>query len=85
MMNQAEMFKYDMIVEEGIATANEINLVRCLVNGSWNEIFDKICYVRTGYRTYEQYIEATMEEEEEGNRQEYKSILEYLEISKNRI
>lgn len=62
-MTQEEMMKYDHMVEWGIATSEEINLVRCIATGSWNEILDQICYVRTGYRTWEQYIEAEMEEE----------------------
>lgn len=63
-MTTKEMIKYDEMVELGIATAEELNLARNLVSGSWNEILDSVCYVRTGYRTYEQFIEAEMEEEE---------------------
>ena len=58
------MIKYDQIVEYGIATAEELNLARNLVDGEWNEVLDKVCYIRTGYRTFEQYIEAEMEEDE---------------------
>lgn len=63
-MTTNEMIKYDQIVEYGIATADELNLARNLVDGEWNEVLDKVCYIRTGYRTFEQYIEAEMEEDE---------------------
>lgn len=63
-MTTNEMIKYDQIVEYGIATADELNLARNLVDGEWNEVFDRVTYIRTGYRTFEQYIEAEMEEDE---------------------
>ena len=63
-MTTNEMIKYDQIVEYGIATADELNLARNLVDGEWNEVLDRVCYIRTGYRTFEQYIEAEMEEDE---------------------
>ena len=63
-MTQNEIFKYDQMVECGIATAEELNLARNLVDGEWNEVLDRVCYIRTGYRTFEQYIEAEMEEDE---------------------
>lgn len=62
-MTTNEMIKYDQMVEFEIATAEELNLARSLVSGSWNEVLDQVCYVRTGYRTFEQYIESEMEEE----------------------
>lgn len=61
-MTTKEMIKYDEMIELGIATAEELNLVRCLCDGSWNEILDAVCYVRTGYKNYEQYLEAEVEE-----------------------
>jgi hypothetical protein len=63
-MNTNEMIKYDMMVELGIATAEEINLVRCLCDGSWNTILDNIVYAREGYRTFEEYL-AELDEDEE--------------------
>ena len=62
-MTTEEMIKYDMMVELGIATAEELNLARSLVSGSWNEVLDSVCYVRTGHKTFEQYQECEMEEE----------------------
>ena len=50
-------------IEYEIATAEELNLARNLVSGSWNEVLDAVCYVRTGYKTWEQYLECEMEEE----------------------
>lgn len=63
-MTQEEMMKYDQMVEWNIATAEELNLARNLMNGSWNEVLDAVCYVRTGYRTWESFIENEMEEED---------------------
>ena len=62
-MTTAEMIKYDQMVEYGIATVDELNLARNLMSGNWNEVLDAVCYVRTGYRTFEQYLECEMEEE----------------------
>ena len=62
-MTTNEMIKYDQMVEYGIATVDELNLARNLMSGNWNEVLDTVCYVRTGYRTFEQYLECEMEEE----------------------
>lgn len=62
-MTQNEMMKYDQMVELEIATAEELNLARNLVSGSWNEVLDAVCYIRTGFRTFESFIENEMEEE----------------------
>ena len=61
MMTPEECVFYDNIVECGIATANEINLVRRCMCGSWTDILNAVFYARTGCRTWNQYIE---EEEE---------------------
>ena len=61
-MTQKEIMLYDQIVENDIATAEEINLVRNVTDGSWEEILNKICYARTGDRDLDQYFEAEMEE-----------------------
>lgn len=62
-MTTNEMIKYDQIVEYGIATPEELNLARNMADGTWNEVLDRVCYIRTGYKTFEQYIQAEMEEE----------------------
>lgn len=62
-MNTNEMIKYDQMVEFEIATPEELNLARNLVDGPWNEVLDRVCYIRTGYRTFEQYIDELMGEE----------------------
>lgn len=64
-MNTSEMIKYDMMVNLGIATPEELNLAFHLVSGSWTDALNAVCYVRTGYRTFEQFVECEMEEEEE--------------------
>ena len=61
-MTTEEMITYDQIVEFGIATAEELNLARNLVSGSWTEVFNRVIYVRTGYRSFEQYMDAEMGE-----------------------
>lgn len=62
-MTTNEMIKYDQMVELEIATAEELNLARNLMSGEWNEVLDSVCYVRTGYKTFEQFLENEMEEE----------------------
>jgi hypothetical protein len=49
-------FYHDWLVEMGIATHEEIQLVSN-ING-WNiEMMESILYARTAYRSYEQYNE----------------------------
>ena len=62
-MNQEEILLYDQIVERGIATTDELNLVRNLMNGSWADILEAVLYARTGCRSIEQLIEEEDEEE----------------------
>jgi hypothetical protein len=61
-MTTGECIKYDCLVDMGIATAEEINLVRNCMAGSWNEVLDAILYARTGYNSIEQMTEAEDEE-----------------------
>jgi hypothetical protein len=61
-MNKMECEKYDMIVELGIATPEEINLVANVVGGRWNDILDSVVLARTGYQTFEDYLADEMEE-----------------------
>ena len=62
-MTQKEIMLYDQMVENDIATAEEINLVRNLMDGTWEHILNSICYARTGYHTLDDYFQAEMEEE----------------------
>lgn len=61
-MTKEEMMLYDYMVENEIATCDELNLARNLVSGSWLEVLNSVLYIRTGYRTLEQYLECEMEE-----------------------
>lgn len=61
-MTTNEMITYDQIVELDIATPEEINLVRCCMNGTWDEVLKSILYARTGFRTIEQWLENEEEE-----------------------
>lgn len=56
MMTQEEMFLYDYMVETEIATADELNLARCLISGSWIDVLSSVLYIRTGFRTLEQVL-----------------------------
>lgn len=63
-MTQEEMMKYDQMVEWNVATPEELNLARNLMDGNWNDVLDAVCYVRTGYRTFEAFIKEEMGEED---------------------
>ena len=57
MMTTEEMVMYDMMVELGVATSEELNLARDLVSGSWKEILTQVLDIRTGYKSIEQMLE----------------------------
>ncbi|WP_405285596.1 hypothetical protein [Methanobrevibacter sp.] len=52
-----------MIVELGIATADEINLAFNVAQTTWTELLNRVVYARTGYRTLEDYMESEDEED----------------------
>ena len=56
-MTREEEKRYDTIVEYSVATEAELDLVKCIVSGSWTEIIDDVIYARTGYRSFEQWAE----------------------------
>ena len=56
-MTREEEEKFDTIVEYSVATAEELNLVKYIVPGSWTEIIDDIIYARTGYKSFEEWAE----------------------------
>lgn len=62
-MTSKEMTVYDQMVELGIATAEEINLVKGIMGGSWTEVLNDIISYRTGYSDFDDYIEAMMDED----------------------
>ena len=66
-MNEKEMHLYDYIVESDIATANELNLARNLMNGTWEEVLNAVLYVRTGYHNLQQLIDEEEEEDEDSS------------------
>lgn len=61
-MTTDEMILYDQLVDMEIATADELNLARNLMSGSWLEVLNAVLFIRTGYRSLEQMIEAEDEE-----------------------
>ena len=62
-MTVEEMVMYDQLVDMGIAAPDELNLARNLMAGEWVEVLNAVLFVRTGYRTMAQMIEAEDEEE----------------------
>ncbi len=62
-MTNKEMEMYDYLVETGHFTSEELNLARCLCNGSWEEILNSAIFARYGLRTYEALLEEEAEEE----------------------
>lgn len=62
MMTTEEMVMYDQLVDMSIATAEELNLARNLVSGSWEDVLTSVLYIRTGYHSIEQMFEAEEEE-----------------------
>lgn len=64
-MTSKEMEMYDMMVETGLATAEELNLAKNLVDGTWEHVLNQVCRIRTGYSTFWDYIWSEDEEEEE--------------------
>lgn len=54
-MNNKEMMAYDIMVETGLATAEELNLARNLVSGSWMEVINAVVYVRTAYTDFDSW------------------------------
>lgn len=59
-MTKSELF--ERIINDGIATKSEVNLVTDIAGYSV-EILNQIIYVRTGYRDIEQYEESEIDTE----------------------
>ena len=57
MMTVEEMTMYDWMVDNGIATAEELNLAFNLTSNDWTKTIEDVLYIRTGYRTIEQFME----------------------------
>ena len=47
-MTDKELQMYDYMVEADIATAKELKLAKCLVDGTWEEVLNAVLYARTG-------------------------------------
>ena len=61
-MTQEEVMKvYNDLIEKGIASDAELNLITD-INGLNIETLNDVIYVRTGYRTYEQLMEEYYEQ-----------------------
>jgi hypothetical protein len=63
MMTTVEMVMYDQLVELGIATPDELNLAFNMTDIGWTRTLNKVLYIRTGFRTIAQMLEAEDEEE----------------------
>lgn len=64
MMNEKEVKMYDEVIELGICTTEELNLVKNAMGGTWEFVINRVVSVRTEYDTLEQYIKCELEEEE---------------------
>lgn len=64
-MTNKEFNFYDDMVELGIATSAELDLVKTLMAGSWEEILNAVLCARTGLRSYEQLINEMHEDEDD--------------------
>ena len=47
---------WDVLIEDGIATADELNLVTDLM-GYREDVLESVLYARTGYRDFPQFTE----------------------------
>lgn len=56
---------WDAIIENGIANEGELELVT-YINGYNEDTLNDVIYVRTGYRSIEQYLGEDDEDEDEG-------------------
>ena len=63
MMTKNEMEIYDMMIETSFATAEELNLARCLLAGTWEYVLNSVCYAKTGYHTFWDYVWSEDEDE----------------------
>ena len=53
----SDTMKYwDILVESGLATAEELRLITS-INGQNEDTMESVLYVRTGYRSFDQYAE----------------------------
>lgn len=62
-MTTLEMITYDMIVELGIATPEELNLAFNMTDMGWIETFNRVVAIRTGFPSWDAYLTNEMEEE----------------------
>ena len=62
-MTNFECIQYDMMVELGISTPDELNLVLTICKGTATDIMDYVVYYRTGYSTFADYLEAKEEDD----------------------
>lgn len=62
-MTVLEMITYDMIVELGIATPDELNLAFNMTDNGWTWTFNRVVAIKTGYPSWDAYLMNEMEEE----------------------
>ena len=63
MLNEREAYIWEELEEMDIATEEELGLAVTLC-GMSEQTLNQVLYIRTGYRTIEQLIEAINEEED---------------------
>ena len=62
MMSKRETQVWDTLVEYGVATEAELGLA-CALCGVTEQTLNSVLYIRTGYRTIEQMMSESDEEE----------------------
>lgn len=64
-MTEREINFYNDMVVFGIATFDELDLARALMRGSWEEVLNTVLFIRTGFHSYEQFLDAMGEFEDD--------------------
>ena len=61
-MTTKGMTLYDKLVNKGIATSEELSLVKSLMSGSWEEVSHAVSLMQTDYRSINQLLGAGEED-----------------------
>ena len=62
-MTLVENTLYDNLVDFNIATKSELNLAYCIMGGPWRTVLETVLFIRTGYRSWQQFWDGEYREE----------------------